>query len=150
VDHEVSAGEELHVPLVLPVNREELSWVARVGLMARVRLVIGSVDHRYAARFQAKTQCNARVVQVTGSDLNGTQVKDALGKLVVAYSGAELAKRHWKIRILHLPGEGILQALPQTLRRVYVPFVSLDEEWREKGKTLDVIPVRVSDQEMPA
>src|SRR6266481_4335815 len=150
VDHEVSAGKELHVPLVLAVNREELSRVGHLGLMARVRLVIGSVDHRHATGFQAVTKRKPGVVLVTGSDLNGAEVKGAFDKVMVANRGAELAKCHREIRVLHLPGEGILQALPQTLRRVDVPFVPLDEERREKGKTLDVVPVRVSEQEMTA
>src|SRR5215470_2511925 len=118
--------------------------------MARVRLVIGGVDHRHAASFQAVTQCKAGVVQVTGGDLNGSKVKGAFGKLVVANRSVELAKRHREIRVLHLPGESILQTLPQALRRIDVPFVTMDEEWREKGKTLDVIPMGVGKQEMSA
>ena len=150
VDHEVSAGKELHVPLVLMMNSHDLSWLSYLGVMARVRLVIGSVDHRHAAGFQAVTHRKPGMVQVTGGDLNGAKVKGALGKLVVANRGVELAKCHREIRVLHLPGEGILQALPQTLRRVDVPFVPLDEERSKKGKSLDVVPVRVSEQEMTA
>src|SRR4029077_16754739 len=150
VDHEVSAGKELHVPLVLAVNREELSWVGHLGLMARVRLGIGSVDHRHATGFQAVTKRKPGVVLVTGGDLNGAEVKGAFDKVMVANRGAELAKCHREIRVLHLPGEGILQAPTQTLGRVDVPFVPLDEERREKGKALDVVPVRVSEQEMTA
>src|SRR4030095_6951166 len=83
-------------------------------------------------------------------DLNSAEVKGAFAKLVVADRGAELAKCHREILVLHLPGEGVLQALPQTLRRVDVKFVPLDEERREKRKTLDVVPVRVSEQEITA
>jgi hypothetical protein len=90
------------------------------------------------------------VVQVSGGDLNGAKVKGALGKLVVTDRGAELAKCHREIRVLHLPGECILQALPQTLRRVDVKFVPIDEERREKRKPLDMIPVSVRKQEMTA
>src|SRR4029077_12366828 len=118
--------------------------------MARVRLVISGVDHRHAAGFQAVTQRKAGVVQVAGGDLNSAKVKGSFGKLVVANRGVELAKRHREISVLHLPGEGVLQALPQTLRRIDVPFIPLDEEWREKRKTLDVIPVGVGKQEMSA
>ena len=80
VDHEVSAGKELHVPLVLAVNRKELSRVGHLGLMARVRLVIGGVDHHHAAGFQAVTHRKPGVVQVTGGDLNGAKVKGALAE----------------------------------------------------------------------
>src|SRR4030095_5809700 len=118
--------------------------------MARVRLLRGGVDTSHAAGFQAVTQRKSGVVQVTGGDLNRAEVKGALGELVVADRGAELAKCHREILVLHLPGEGILQALPQTLRRVDVPFVSRDKERRKKRKTLDVVPVRVSEQEMTA
>ena len=131
MDHEVSAGKELHVPLVLTMNSNDLSLVGHLGLMARVRLMIGSVDHRHAAGFQAVTHRKAGMVQVTGGDLNGAKVKGALGKLVVANRGVELAKCHREYTILDLPGEGILQALPQTLRRIDVPFVPGDEERRE-------------------
>src|SRR5207344_3069952 len=101
--------------------------------------------HRHATGFQTVTQRKPRVVQITGGDLNGTKVKGTLAKLVVANRGVELAECHREILVLHLPGEGILQALPQTLRRVDVPFVPRDEEWREKKKPLDVVPVRVSE-----
>src|SRR5215813_13245292 len=104
--------------------------------MARVGLVIGSVDHRHTACFQPVTQRDPGVVQVTGGDLNSAKVKGAFGKIVVANRGAELAKRYREIRVLQLPCEGILQALPQTLRRVDVKFVPLDEERRKKGKPL--------------
>src|SRR5215831_13523384 len=119
-------------------------------MMARVRLMIGGVDHNHAAGFQAVTQCKPGVVQVTGGDLNGTKIKSAFAKIMIANRSVELAKCHWEIRVLHLPGEGILQALPQTLCRVDVPFVSRDEEWREKRKPLDVVPVGMSKQEMTA
>src|SRR4029450_5561266 len=59
VDQEVSAGKEFHVPLVLAVDREALSSVASLVLMARVRLVIGHIDHCDVARFQAATPRNA-------------------------------------------------------------------------------------------
>src|SRR4030095_11391803 len=55
VDHEVSRGEDLHVLLVLAVNRKGLSRVGYRGLMPRVRLMIGGVDHHHAADFQAVT-----------------------------------------------------------------------------------------------
>ena len=78
VNHEVSAGEKLHVPLVLAMNRQESGWVGRLGLVARVRFVIGSIDQRHTAGFQAITHCEPGVVQVTGGDLNGAKVKGAL------------------------------------------------------------------------
>src|SRR5215472_7130281 len=112
--------------------------------MARVRLVIGSVDHRHTACFQPVTQRDPGVVQVTGGDLNGAKVKGAFGKIVVANRGAELAQCHREIGIFHLPSEGILQALPQTLSRVDVKLVSWDKERRKKRKPLDMVPVRVS------
>src|SRR5262245_41818710 len=118
--------------------------------MARVRLVISNVDHRHAAGFQAITQRKPGVVQVTGSDPNGAKIKSALAKLVVTNRGVELTKRHREILVFHLPGECIFKPLPQTQRRVDVPFVAWNEKWRKKRKTLDVVPVRVSEQEMTA
>src|SRR5262245_31840042 len=105
--------------------------------MARVRLVISDVDHRHAADFQAITQRKPGVVQITGGDLNGTKVKGTLAKLVVANRGVELSKGHREILVFHLPGECIFKPLPQTQRRVDVPFVAWNEKWREKRKTLD-------------
>ena len=121
------------MPLVLAVDRDRLSRVRHLGLMARVRLVIGGVNHHSAAGFQAVTQCKPGVVQVTRGDLNGAEVKAALAKFVVVNRGAELAECYREIRVLHLPGKGVLQTLPQALRRVDVPFIAGDEERREKG-----------------
>src|SRR2546422_2522097 len=69
VDQEVSAGKELHVPLVLAVDREALSSVGSLVLMARVRLVIGHIDRYDGAGFQGAIHRKAAVVQRTGGGL---------------------------------------------------------------------------------
>ena len=49
-----------------------------------VRLMIGGVDHRHPAGFQAIAQREPWVVQITGGDLNGAKIEGTFAKIVVA------------------------------------------------------------------
>ena len=54
-----------------------------------------------------------------------------------------------KIGILHLPGQGFTQGLAEALRAVYVPFVTGHKKQSKEWDALDVIPMRMADQEWP-
>src|SRR5581483_8306100 len=51
-------------------------------------------------------------------------------------------------RVLHLPGHRLFQTLLESERRVDVQLGARDERGHEEWKALDVVPVRVADEEM--
>lgn len=133
MNHEVGAGEKFDVALILTMNAWQLSGVAHIAVMRRVRLVIRGVDDADTTAFQPVTQREPGMVQITGRHSNSAELKRSFDKFVVADYGAELPQRDREILVLHLTGESILQSLSQALRRVDVPFVPRNKERREKG-----------------
>src|SRR5262249_60448663 len=63
---------------------------------------------------------------------------------------AALRERDREIRVLHLSRQGHLELLAETPRGVDVPLVAAGEEGGEERESLDVIPMRVRDQEVTA
>src|SRR5262249_41907761 len=67
-----------------------------------------------------------------------------------ANPGAELIKGDREIVILHLSGERLAQRRAGTLWAVDVPFGAARKQRIEERDALDVIPVRMADQQAPA
>ena len=146
VDHELGPGEELDVPPVLVVHLVD-DAVAQARIR-RVRLVIGRVHEGGAVRLEAVAERDPGVIEISGGGVDGTQLEGALAQVMVANRGAHLAERHREIGVLHLPGERLLEPPATAARRVDVPLVARDEQRREEGEALDVVPMRVADQEV--
>ena len=53
-----------------------------------------------------------------------------------------------EVRIVYHRGEHVLERLADAARTVNVPFGVGNEERREEGQTLDMIPVRVRDKDV--
>src|SRR5262245_59003084 len=88
------------------------------------------------------------MVEVARGDLDVTDPQLALDELVVANRGAELLELDGKVGVLHLARERVAQRLAEPARRIDVPLVARHEERHEEGNALDVIPVRMADQDM--
>jgi multisubunit Na+/H+ antiporter MnhB subunit len=52
--------------------------------------------------------------------------------------------------MLHLPGQGFTQGLAEALRAVYVPLAAGHKKRIEEWDALDVIPMRMADQDVAA
>src|SRR4029078_3968445 len=68
----------------------------------------------------------------------------------VAHLGGELLDRDREVRVLHLPGERLANRGPQATRAVDVPLECGIEKRSEEGQALDVVPVRVADEDVAA
>src|SRR5207302_1813100 len=113
VEEQVGAGQELDVPLVLCVDRRAALGRPPLGVMARMGLVVGGVDERDAARLEPVAERGRRMIQVARDDAHSPQLERALGELVIADGGGQLAERHREVGVLHLPGEDLLQRSPE-------------------------------------
>jgi hypothetical protein len=89
-----------------------------------------------------------RMVQVLGGDADAAHGENSLDEIMVTNRGAQVLEAHGEVRVLHLPPEGILQLLVHTPWPVDVPLALGSEEGREEGEALNVVPVRVADEDM--
>ncbi len=55
-----------------------------------------------------------------------------------------------EVGVVHLGGEHVLERLADAARAVNVPFRIRNEEGREERQTLNVVPMRVRDQDVAA
>ena len=85
-----------------------------------------------------------------GGDFNIVDIDGAFDKLVIADLGSALIKRDGEVRILHLSGQGLTQGLAEALGAVYVPFVAGRKKWIKEWDALDMIPMRMADQDVAA
>ena len=90
------------------------------------------------------------MIQIVGGDLDIVDIEGALDEVVIANLGPALIERDREVCILHLPGQGFTQGLAQALRAVDVPFVAGHKKRSEEWDALDVIPMRVADQDVAA
>jgi len=89
------------------------------------------------------------MIQIVGGDFDIVDIKGALNE-VVTNLGSALIQREGEIGILHLPGQGFTQGWAEALRAVYVPFVAGHKKRSEEWDALDVIPMRMADQDVAA
>src|SRR5712692_6432393 len=90
------------------------------------------------------------MIEILGDYPHPAEREAALDEVVIADGGAELLQGDGKVGVLHLSGQGSFQLLSQAARGIDVPFVARAEERGKERKSLDVIPVRVRDEEMSA
>mmetsp|Transcript_28434 Transcript_28434/g.66726 ORF Transcript_28434/g.66726 Transcript_28434/m.66726 type:complete len:387 (-) Transcript_28434:18-1178(-) len=77
-------------------------------------------------------------------------VEVALSEVVIPDVGPEVVEVDGEVIVLHLPGERIANAPGATARTVHVPRHAGDEQRDEEREALDVIPVRVGDEDVSA
>jgi hypothetical protein len=90
------------------------------------------------------------MIQIVGGDFDIVYIEGALNEVVIANLGSALIERNGEIGVLHLPGQGFTHGLAEALRAVYVPFATGHKKRSEKWDALDVIPMRMADQDVAA
>ncbi len=143
VDDQVGAAHERDVPLIAGV-------IVPAGRRGPERLVIGGVGDAGASARDAVGDGRRRVVQVLGLDQHATDAEEALVELGEVDARAQIAQLHREVRVLHLPGHRLFQAALEAEGGVDVQLGPGHEGGDEEGKALDVIPVRVTDEEVEA
>src|SRR5438046_8355289 len=92
----------------------------------------------------------SRVIQVLCFNQDFTDAEKAFFQFRVVDAAGEVLKLDREIRILHLAGKRIFQTSLKRYGAVDVQLGSRKKGWSKEGKTLDVIPMRMSDQKMDA
>src|SRR5262249_17061384 len=122
----------------------------RGGSVTYMGLVINGINYRDAVGLKAIPERKCRMVQVLGNDAHAPDRKLSLDEVVIPDAGVELLQCHRKIRVLHLAGERRFKLVPDAGWGVDIPLVAGDEQRREEGEALDVIPVRVGNEQVAA
>ncbi len=152
MDDEIGVGQEMGVPAVALVQDrfERAGRGVRAPEGATERLVVARVDDRGAVGLDAVAERHRGVVEVLGNDPRAADRVRALAQVGVAERGGELAQLHREVRELHLAGERVVERAAAPLRAVDGDRVPGLERRREEGKALDVVPVRVAEEDARA
>ena len=138
VNHDVGAGQELHMTGVVPTRQHVTTRAQR-----RVeRLVVGDVADDGAIAFDPIAQRQRRMVQILRPHHQIADLEGSLDQLVIGDSRAELVQGDRKIRVAHLTGKRLVQRTAKSSRPVHVPPATAKERFEER-QTLDVVPVGV-------
>ena len=145
VDQEVGVTEKRDVLRFLAV---ELLEPGRSTLGLRTGLVIGRVHDAHAVGLDPVSQRERRMVEIARRDRDVVDLELPLDEVVVLDVGAEVEELDREVRVLHLPGERVVDRRVETARAVDVPHVPGLEQRGEERQALDVVPVGVADEEM--
>ena len=83
-------------------------------------------------------------------DFDVVDIEGAFDKIVVMDCSSELIRCYGKISVLHLTSERFAQGLVETLGTIDVPLIARHKKWSEERDALDVIPMRVTDEDVTA
>src|SRR5690242_6069304 len=83
-------------------------------------------------------------------DFDAVDIEGAFDKIVVMDCSSELIRCYRKISVLHMTSERFAQGLVETLGTIDVPWIARHKKWSEEWDALDVIPMRVTDEDMTA
>ena len=145
VDHEVGAAEERDVLGLLAVV---VLQSVRTGRTADRRLVIGGVHDRCAVDLEPVAEGQRRVVEVPRRDGDVVDLELAFDEIVVLDRRAEVEELDREVGVLHLARQRLVDRLVEAPGPVDVPHVAGHEEGREERQPLDVVPVRVPDEQV--
>src|SRR5262249_6678919 len=133
------------MPQVLPCDIP-----VTAGQAPRVGLMIGAIYNGRAIRLEPVSERQRRMVQVMSGDFDVVDIEGAFDKIVIMNCSSELIRCYGKISVLHLTCERFAQGLVETLGTVDVPLIARHKERCEERDALDVIPMRVTDEDMTA
>jgi hypothetical protein len=81
-------------------------------------------------------------------DFDIFDIEGTFDKIVIMNCSFELIRCYGKISILHLTSERFAQRLVETLGTIDVPLIARHKQRGEERDALDVIPMRVTDEDM--
>ena len=110
--------------------------------------MIAAVHDRRTISLQPITKRKRRMIEVARQDLYVADIEGPLDKVMIANRSPELIRGNREISVLHLPGQRFAHGLVKAPWAVDVPFIAGRKKRREKRNALNVIPMRVADQDM--
>ena len=141
VNHQVSPRKEL---TVAPVSI--MDAVLGSGIPFK-RLMIAGIDDHHAVHFQPIPQRQHGVIQIPGGHCHAANFKLALPQVMKMDFCTQLIEGHWEIAVLHLTRERVPKRFTKPGRAVNVPTPMFVKQRGEEWEPLNVIPMRVTDEQ---
>src|SRR5215510_4400105 len=110
--------------------------------------MVGNISHRSAVRGYAVTDGRGLVIQILRLHQDVTDAEKAFFDFVVVNSACQVLQLDREVRILHLPGKGVLQTALECRGAVDVQLGAWYERRSEKRKALNVIPMGMADEQV--
>src|SRR4029450_1609499 len=110
-------------------------------------LVVAQVHYRRAVRFDAVAQRHRRMMEILRNDPRTADVVRSFSELPEVDGGRKLADLDGEVRELHLTGKNFGQRMSAPFWTADGDLVPGNEERGEEGEALDVIPMRVAEQD---
>ena len=149
MNHQAGAGHESRVAPV-PLVHDGLG-VAECRMVVPERfgegLVVAQVHNSRAVGLHAVAQCHCRMMKVLRDDPRVADFVRSFSELSEGDGCRKLADLDGEVSELHLAGENFAQRMSAPFGTADRDLVPGNEERGEEGKALDVIPVRVAEQD---
>src|ERR1700682_295785 len=110
------------------------------------RLVVETVPPRCAVGFDSVAHRHDRMIEKLRRDPRAADCVDALGQVVVGDRGRQLVQRDGEVGVLHLATQDLMQRTAAAFRTIDRGGVPFDKGRGEERKALNVIPVRMSEE----
>ena len=88
------------------------------------------------------------MIEILRGDAHFPNREFSLGDIVKSNRRCQLRQRDGEVIVLHLTRQRLFELASERPWSIDVPSIAGHEQWRKKGKPLDVIPVRVGDHEV--
>jgi len=144
MDDEVRACEKLAMAKVFAAD-----LACSIGKMPGMRLVIRCINDRRTLGLKPVTKRQRGVIQVAGPECDVSDPNGTFYQLMVSDLCAELVQLYREVGILHLAFESVAQRLAHSLGGVKVPLIASRKERLEERDALDVVPMRMADENVP-
>ena len=108
--------------------------------------MVHQVHHRHAVGFDSVAHRHGRVIEELRRDPCTADCVDALGQVVVGDRGRQLVQLDREVGELHLAGQHVMQRAAAAFRAIDRDGVPFDKGRAEERKALNVIPVRMSEE----
>src|ERR1700687_1674564 len=86
------------------------------------------------------------MIHTLRANFNSADFVCSLGQVLICDASRELTQFHGKIMMFHLTGKHVMQREVAAFRSVDREMIARHEQRRKKREPLDMIPVRVSEQ----
>src|SRR5437868_4644617 len=141
MNHQVRIREKF---AVTPVQFMHLRPLAG---KSRVRFVVTSIEYAGAAHLQPIAKGEGGMVQVARGDVDVIDLEATLDEVMKKDASTELIECDWEVNVLHLSGKRVAKRLAETGRPIDIPVTPGNKQRRKKRKSLDVVPMRVTEQD---
>src|SRR5258708_39430234 len=108
--------------------------------------MVAEIKNGSAVGLNAVSQRGRRMIHTLRVNLHSADFVRSLGQVLICDASRQLTQFHGKIVMLHLTGEHVMQRKMTSFGSVNGEVIARNEQRRKKWKALNMIPMRVREQ----